>query len=61
MLGPPPPVRFCLLVNDPTLSESAKSRELRGNVGYVGVWIAWVKLICFFACVSFYLLDEVIY
>ena len=42
MLGPLPPVRFCLLVNDPTLSESAKSRELRGNVGYVGVWIAWV-------------------
>ena len=28
---------------DPRYLESAKSCGLRGNVGYVGAWIAWAR------------------
>ena len=26
------------------MKKSAKSRDLRGSVGYVGAWVAWVKI-----------------
>ena len=29
------------------MKESTKSPDLRGNVGYVGAWVAWIKI--FFA------------